>query len=300
MAKTDQKFRSGYAALIGAPNVGKSTLLNRILGEKISIVTPKPQTTRGRVLGVVHRPGAQLVLVDTPGIHKGKTALNRHMVETAYGAIREVDVVVFVIDAARPDPESEELVLAKLRERERPALLAVNKMDAVPKIKALPLIAAWSDLHVFKEIVPVSAKEGDQVDVLVDAMFQELPPGHPYFPEDALTDMSEREAAREIIREKLFLLTGDEIPYSTAVTIESYTERENPRLVRIEAVIHVERESQKGIVIGKNGVALKEIGTQARLEIERMTGCKTHLALFVRVEKNWSKDPKAMRRLGYE
>lgn len=300
MSSENKQFKSGFAGLIGAPNVGKSTLLNHMLGEKVSIVSSKPQTTRNRILGVYHGDNFQLVLMDTPGIHRAKSALNLHMVDVAMDAIGDVDVILFVIDASKPDQLSEKIVLKSLQRRERPVLLVINKIDLINKEELLPLIDKWKEAHEFSAIVPISAKEGIQVDELLREIRGLLPPGPPYFPEDSLTDMPERFVAAEMIREKVFGLTSQEIPYSTAVTIDSFKEQEAPPMVKISAVIHVERDSQKGIVIGKKGAMLKRIGTQAREEIERMVGVKVFLKLFVRVEKNWSTDTKAMRRLGYE
>lgn len=299
MDKINKNFKSGFVGLIGAPNVGKSTLLNRMLGEKVSITSSKPQTTRNRILGVVHRDNSQLVVLDTPGIHKAKGALNRHMVEVAMTCIGDVDVIIFVIDANRPDLASEQLVLKSLKKRKRPVILVVNKTDLVKKNSLLPILDKWRAAHDFAAMVPVSAKHGTQVDELLSVTEGLLPQGPRYFSEDSLTDMPERFVAAEMIREKLFRMTSQEIPYSVAVTIDSFTEQQAPPLIKISAVIHVERDSQKGIIIGKKGAMLKNIGTQARMEIQRMAGVKVFLKLFVRVEKNWSTDTMALRRLGY-
>ncbi|MBI9076033.1 MAG: GTPase Era [Desulfatibacillum sp.] len=293
-------FRSGFAGLIGAPNVGKSTLLNHMLGEKVSITSSKPQTTRNRILGVVHREKAQIVVLDTPGIHDADSPLNRHMVDVAMTCMGDVDLLMFVIDASRPDPRSEELALKGLAKQKRPVVLVINKIDLVEKAQLLPILAKWQNVYNFSSMVPVSAKHGTQVGELLHVLEELLPPGPPFFPEDSLTDMPERFVAAEMIREKVFRLTSQEIPYSVAVTIDSFEEQAEPPMVKISAVIHVERDSQKGIVIGKAGAMLKKIGTSARMEIERMVGVKVFLKLFVRVEKNWSSDTKAMRRLGYE
>ncbi len=294
-------FRSGFAAIVGAPNVGKSTLLNKMLGEKVSITSHKPQTTRNRVQGVVHRPGSQMVMLDTPGIHPAKGSLNRYMVEVADATLADVDLILFVVDASKPSPESEALVVEKLKSRVKPVVLAVNKIDIVEKEALLPILDSWSKAHDFHALVPVSARTGLQVDALLNRMEELLPEGPPYFPEDALTDMTERFLAAELVREKVFRLIEQEVPYAVAVTVESFEEPEKAgRPVRVSAVIHVEKDSQKGIIIGKAGAMLKKIGTQARKDLERMLGARVFLELFVRVEKNWTTDPKALRRLGYE
>ncbi len=293
-------FKSGFTAIIGAPNVGKSTLLNRILEDKIAIVSPRPQTTRNRILGVLHRPKSQIIFLDTPGIHKSEKALNRKMVETALAAISDVDVILVMIDAAKPDPASESLLLEKLPgNRRTPVVLAVNKIDKVKKPDLLGLIHDWSKAYSFAEIIPISATEGTQVPELIGLLEKRLPEGPPYFPEDMITDMPERFVAAEMIREKIFTHTGQEIPFSSTVTIESFSEEPDRGLVSIHAVIHVERDSQKGIIIGKGGSMLRSVGQAARADIERMVGMKVFLKLFVRVEKNWSSDARALRRLGY-
>jgi GTP-binding protein Era len=293
-------FKSGYATIAGAPNAGKSTLLNRILGEKISIISRKPQTTRNRILGVCHRPGAQIVFYDTPGIFIAKDPLNVKFVDTALGAIGDADVLLTVVDAAHPDPASEALLAEKIRGLKLPAILALNKIDLVAdKEKLLEIIAGWSARHTFEAVVPVSALDGTQVEELIAAIVKALPAGPPYFPEDTLTDATERFIAAELIREKIFRLTGEEIPYASAVTVESFKTAENGKRVNIEATIHLERDSQKGIIIGRSGSMLNRIGTEARQDIEKMTGSKVFLKLFVRVQKNWRKDTKAIERFGY-
>ena len=292
-------FKSGFVAIAGAPNVGKSTLLNQILGEKISITSKKPQTTRNRILGIVHRPSSQLIFIDTPGIHRAKRPLNIRIVDAAVSALGDVDVILVMIDVANPDPESEDFLVKKLRKQKRPVVLALNKIDLVAKPMLLSIIDNWSNAYAFEAVVPVSAILGAQIDELLDAMEALLPAGPPFYPHEALTDMPERFIAAEMIREKVFRLTGQEIPYSTAVTIESFSEEKGGTLVKIHSTIHVERSSQKGMIIGKHGAMLKMIGTEARKEIERMVGTKVFLKLFVRVHKNWSKDTKALRRFGY-
>lgn len=292
-------FKSGFVAIVGAPNVGKSTLLNQVLGEKISITSKKPQTTRNRIWGILHRPASQLIFIDTPGVHKAKNLLNIRIVDVALSSLGDADVFLLLIDAANPDAESEMFLIEKLKKMNRPMVLALNKTDLMEKPSLLAIIDKWSSAHRFEAIVPISAILGDQVDTLIEAMETLLPNGPPYFPEEALTDLPESFIVAEMIREKVFRLTGQEIPYSTAVVVDSFTEEREGALVKIHATIHVERTSQKGMVIGKNGGRLKMIGTEARKEIEQLLGTKVFLKLFVRVNKNWSKDTKALKKLGY-
>ncbi len=293
------RFRSGFVAIVGAPNVGKSTLLNRMLGEKISITSKKPQTTRNRILGVFHRPSAQLIFMDTPGVHEASNPLNIRIVETALSAMGDADIILILLDVARPDPVSEGLMVSKLKQGKRPVILALNKIDLVNKDDLLEIIDRWAQVYPFEEIVPISATEGTQVNNLIEAMEKYLPAGPPYFPRDTLTDMPERFIAAEMIREKIFRLTGEEIPYSTAVTIDFFKEEKAGAFIKIHATIHMERDSQKGIIIGKRGAKLKQIGKASREAIERFFGAKVFLRLFVRVQKNWSRDTKALRKLGY-
>ena len=293
------EFKSGFVAIAGAPNVGKSTLLNQILGEKISITSKKPQTTRNRILGVVHRPESQIIFLDTPGVHRARRPLNIRIVETALSALGNVDIVLVMIDVSNPDAESEGFIVKKLQEIKRPVVLVLNKIDLIKKPELLTIMDRWAKLHHFEAIIPISAILGDQIEELIHAIEAILPKGPAYFPEETITDLPERFIAAEMIREKVFRLTGQEIPYSTAVTVDRFSEKKKGSLVKIDATIHVERASQKGMVIGKNGSRLKMIGTEARKEIERMVGTKVFLKLFVRVHKNWSKDTKALRRFGY-
>ena len=296
---TDSNFKSGFVAIVGAPNVGKSTLLNRILGEKISITSKKPQTTRNRILGVLHRPDAQMIFMDTPGVHRAKKLLNVRIVETALDTMGDADLLLIMIDVATPDPVSEDLMVTKLDKNRKPVILALNKIDRVNKDGLLEIIGRWQKRYPFEAIVPISATKGIQVDALVDTLEKHLPSGPPYFPPDAITDLSERFIAAELIREKVFRMTGEEIPYAAAVTVDRFKEERNGALIRIDATIHLERKSQKGIVIGQRGSKIKQIGSAAREEIQRFLGAKVFLQLFVRVQKNWSKDTKALRNLGY-
>jgi GTP-binding protein Era len=299
MEKRDATFRSGFIAIVGPPNAGKSTLLNRMLGMKISITSKKPQTTRNRILGVLHRPGTQLVFIDTPGIHDASRPLNVRIVDQAVGAMADCDLVLFMVDAAAPMPAAETLLLKKLKSINTPVVLVLNKTDLVSKEAILLQLDLWRNEHDFVEMIPISARRGQQVDRLVEEMERQLPENPPFFPEDALTDVPERFLAGELIREKVFRLTGEEIPYASAVTIDSFSEEDRDTMVTIHATIHVERDSQKGIIIGKQGAKLKEIGTAARKDLERMLGTKVFLKLFVRVQKNWSRDTKALEKFGY-
>lgn len=302
MQNPDQKhdnFKSGYVAIAGTPNAGKSTLLNRMLGEKISITSKKPQTTRNRILGVLHRPDVQIVFFDTPGVFEARDKLNVRIVDAALAAVGDADLILVVIDVAQPNPNAERFLVKQLHSQTKPVVLALNKLDRVDKPYLLQAIDKWSKTFPFEDLVPISAKEGVQIDELISAMARMLPPGPPFFPEDMLTDVTERFIAAELIREQVFRLTGEEIPYATAVTVDVFEEKNEGRLVRIEATIHLERDSQKGIVIGKNGSKLKQIGTRSREQIENMMECKVYLKLFVRVQKNWRKDTRAIRRFGY-
>lgn len=292
-------FRSGFVAIAGAPNAGKSTLLNRMLGEKISITSKKPQTTRNRILGVVHRTSAQLVFIDTPGVHKtrAKDALNIRMVDQALSSFGDMDAILLMIDVTSPDGTSEDIIVKRLAKLNKPVVLALNKIDMVKKYVLLALIDRWSKAFPFKAVIPISAKNGDQVDELQDTLEGLLPPGPPLFPEDTLTDLPQRFIVAEMVREKVFRQTGQEIPYSIAVTVDTFTRKKD--LIAIDATIHVERDSQKGIIIGKGGSKLKRIGEDARKEIEKLVDARVFLKLFVRVQKNWSHDTRALRDFGY-
>ncbi|MGB9440146.1 MAG: GTPase Era [Desulfobacterales bacterium] len=292
-------FKSGYVAIAGTPNAGKSTLLNRMLGEKISITSKKPQTTRNRILGVLHRPDAQMVFFDTPGVFHAKDKLNTRIVDAAFSAVADSDLILVVIDVAQPDVNAERFLVKRLEDEKKPVLLALNKIDLVEKSSLLVSIDKWTAMYQFHDVVPISAKNGIQINELILAMISVLPLGPPYFPKDTLTDVSERFLAAEMIREQVFRLTGEEIPYATAVTVDVFKEKNKGNLVKIEATIHLERDSQKGIIIGKSGSKLKQIGVRSREQIERMLGTKIYLKLFVRVQKNWRKDTKAIRRFGY-
>jgi GTP-binding protein Era len=279
--------------------VGKSTLLNRILGEKIVITSDKPQTTRNRIQGIHNVPGAQIVFIDTPGIHQARSRLNKYMVEVALSSIREVDLVLFLVEANQKPGEQELEIIDVLAGATAPVFLVINKVDLTEKGGVLERIAAYKDRYPFREIVPVSAGTGDGVEHLVELVREALPEGPVYFPDDILTDVPERFIAAEIIREKVFRLTRDEVPYATAVEVDSFKEREDGGLVSIAATITVERDSQKGIIIGKKGAMLKKIGSAARVEIEHLLNTKVFLELFVRVRKDWSEDARMLKELGY-
>jgi GTP-binding protein Era len=301
MAEEEKKieFKSGFVSLIGRPNAGKSTLLNLLLGEKIAIISSKPQTTRNRILGIKNLPTGQIIFLDTPGVHHSRTQLNHSMVKVALATLQEVDVVCFLIEADRPDNEENDLILEDLKKVSKPVILVINKIDLVPKGHLLPIMERYSRLRSFEQIIPISALLDDGVDVLVAELLKILPEGPKFFTEDMITDLSERFLVAEFIREKVIQLTREEIPYATAVEVEEFKEREEKNLIVIKATVQVERESQKGILIGEKGRMLKEIGRLAREEIEAFLGVRVFLELWVKVEKNWRDDPRALRRMGY-
>jgi len=284
-------FRSGFVSIIGRPNAGKSTLLNALVGEKIAIVTEKPQTTRTRIQGMVNvkaqkgRPAGQIIFIDTPGVHKPDSRLNRKMMREIYDALEGRDLILLIVDATEKFGPGDQQVLELVKKSGGPVFLLLNKVDKLHKEKLLPLIEHYSKLHDFKEIIPISAVKGEGLDVLLNKIIRALPDGPRYFPEDQLTDQPERFLASEIIREKVLLKTGKEVPYAIAVIAERYEELE--RLIRIAAAIFCEREGQKGILIGKKGERLKDIGTAARQELERLLGKKVFLELFVKVKPGW-------------
>ena len=290
--------RSGFVAILGRPNVGKSTLLNQLLGEKIAIVSPKPQTTRNRILGIKTLPHAQMVLLDTPGIHRARSLLNRRMVDTAKRSMEEVDLALWVLDARAGIKGEDQDIGALLKERDGHNLIVLNKIDAVAKVQLLPVIERCVAILPETEIIPISARRGENITVLVDEIVKFLPIGPRYYPEEELTDQSERFIASEIIREKIFLLTRQEVPYATAVTIDRFEEKKEGALAVIAATIHTEREAQKPILIGKGGLALKRIGERAREELERLLGCKVYLELVVAVSPAWTRDPRTLAKFG--
>ena len=293
-------FRSGFVTLLGRPNTGKSTLLNRLLGAKVAIVAPRPQTTRTRLQGVLTREGAQIVFVDTPGTHKPSTRMNQQMMRAVRDALDSVDLVLLVLDAGRPANEEDEMALELAQRTGAPTFLLLNKIDEIHKPKLLPLIEAWRQKHDFREIIPVSALKGDNCALLERRIIETLPEGPAYFPEDTLTDQPLRFLAGEIIREKIFHETRQEVPYGTAVVVESFEEAQvaneaegtvgirNPKpLTRIRATILVERDGHKGILIGAGGQKLKAVGRAARVELEGLLGTKVFLELFVKTQEDW-------------
>jgi GTP-binding protein Era len=294
-----EAFRSGYIGIFGRPNVGKSTLLNRLVGEKLAAISPRPQTTRNRILGIKTTPGAQMVFVDTPGIHEARGPFHQYMVGEALRALREVDVVVLLVEATGRDPSKDSTLIQRLGAQEAPAILGINKIDLVAKPSLLPIIKELGSLYPFEAVVPLSALTGQGVDVLEREILAHLPPGPKYFPEDQLTDLPERFLAAEVVREKVFNLCGEEIPYAVAVVVEEFQDREPPKPTYIRAVLYVEKESQKPILIGSQGRMLKRIGTAARRDLEMVLARPVYLELWVRVERNWSRDEKRLKKMGY-
>jgi GTP-binding protein Era len=297
-------FRSGFVSIIGRPNAGKSTLLNAVVGEKIAIVTEKPQTTRTRIQGMLNvkarrgRPSGQIVFVDTPGVHKPDSRLNRKMMQEIHAALETRDLILLIVDVTEKPSAGDQHVLELVKRSGGPVFLLLNKIDRLQKDKLLPIIEHYSKLHDFREIIPISAGKRDGLDVLVDKIMEVLPEGPRYFPEDQLTDQPERFIAAEIIREKVLLKTGKELPYATAVIVERYEELE--KLARISATIYCEREGQKAILIGKGGQKLKEMGTAARLELESFLGRKVFLELFVKVRPGWRESAAFVEELDWK
>lgn len=292
-------FRCGYVAIVGRPNVGKSTLLNHILGQKLSITSRKPQTTRHRILGIVTRENTQTVYVDTPGIHgEERKAINRYMNRAATSALKDVDLVLFVIDGLKWSPD-DDLVMSKIKAAGLPTLLVINKVDEVADKEALlPRITELTQLHGFIEVVPVSALKGHNIDRLQELVAERLPVSPPFFPEDQITDRSSKFLAAEIVREKVMRQLGDEVPYELTVEIEEF--KQEGKLKRISALILVERDGQKAIVIGDGGQRLKRIGMDARIDMEKLFGGKVMLSLWVKVKGGWSDDERALKSLGYD
>ncbi len=298
MNKTNENnFRSGFVGIIGAPNAGKSTLLNQVLGQKISITSKKPQTTRDRILGIVNSPKSQIIFIDTPGIHKSTTLLNKRIVAQAMLALEDVDVVLFMVDASSRNYSAEKLIISQFKKTSKIIVLALNKIDLVKKAQIYTLVEEFQQLHDFKAIIPISAKNNIQVKNILEEVEGLLAKGPRLFPEETFTDVSEKFMVKEIIREKVFRLTGMEIPYSSAVTVDSFEVEK--KLIVIHASIHVIRDSQKGIIIGKKGSMLSQIGTKARKDIEQMTGQKVLLKLFVKVTKNWVDNKRILDEFGY-
>ncbi|MGH9392075.1 MAG: GTPase Era [Vicinamibacteria bacterium] len=291
-------LRSGFVTIVGRPNVGKSTLLNRIVGHKVAIVTEKPQTTRNRILAIANTASAQIVFFDTPGIHKPKHEMNRRMVGLALRSLKSVDLALLLVDVTEPFGGGDEFVLERVRQAKVPVVLALNKVDRIRKPEILTIIDDYSRRHEFTDIVPISALGGDNVDALVSVLEGKLPEGEPLYPPETLTDLPERFFVSEMVREKILEATWEEIPYSTAVVIDAWEEGE--KLTRIEASVLVERESQKGILVGKGGSMLKGIGTAARQDIEAFLATKVFLGLHVRVRSEWRENQRLLSELGIE
>ena len=299
-ARAREGYRSGYVALVGRPNAGKSTLLNRLVGEKIAAVSNKPQTTRHQIRGVITRPEGQVVLVDTPGVHQPGYLLNRRMMAAVHDALEGVDLICLIRDASVPTGNRDRFVLDLVKKSGKPSMLLLNKTDKIDDNRGLlPLIEFYSREHEWRAVVPLSARTGDQLEDLVIEFVANLPEGEPIFEEDELTDQPMRLIVAEMVREKILQATGEEIPYVTAVVTERY-EEVSEDLARIYCAIYVERESQKRIVIGKGGARLKEIGTQARKDVERLLGHKVYLELFVKVEEGWRDSPRALNEMGID
>jgi len=298
MSKAKAKTRrAGFVAIIGRPNAGKSTLLNRLVGQKVAIVTSKPQTTRNRIQGIVTKPEGQIVFIDTPGLHEANSILNRQMMREVAAALEGIDVLLLVIDASRTLPHSDSLLLEKAQRFGDKTILALNKIDRVAKPKLLPLIDAFAKAFPFAALVPISALKGEGSDELLREILQNLPEGEPFFPEDQVTDQPERFLAGEIIREKAIDLTYHEVPHALAVVVDKFAEE--PKILRIHATLYVERDSQKKILIGHKGEMLKKVGTQARKELEALLGTKIFLEMFVKVDPDWRENPMKVRELNW-
>lgn len=293
-------MKSGFVSLIGRPNAGKSTLLNHILGEKIAIVSDKPQTTRNRILGIYNDKDSQVIFVDTPGVHKPRHRLGEYMAEATNAGLFEGDIVYYVVDATKAFGGGEAYIIERFKRLKMPVYLLLNKIDLLAKEELLALIAQWQERYNFTEIFPVSALQGDNVDRLLEVTLKALPEGIAYYPSDIITDQPERQVVAELIREKVFMLTEEEIPHSTAVTIELMERREKDDKLIIHGLIYVERDSQKGMVIGKGGKLLKKIGILARKDIEHLLGEEVYLKLWVKVKRDWQDKGHILLELGFD
>jgi GTPase len=292
-----EEFKSGFVAVVGRPNAGKSTLVNRLVGQKVAIVTSKPQTTRNRIQGIVNHPDAQIVLIDTPGLHRPDSALGRQMMGEVNAALDGVDVLALILDASEDIGKGDLKAIERAARFEGTRILLLNKVDRVPKDSLLPIIEKVGKLAEFAEIIPISALTGDGVDRVLEKFIEFVPAGEPHFPADQYTDQPERFLAAELIREKAMAGTFHEVPHAVAVLVDSF--EETPNLIRIRATIYVEREGQKGILIGKGGASLKKIGTDARKELEEILGTKIFLELFVKVLRDWRDNPQLVRKLDW-
>ncbi len=297
--ETNKTFRSGFAAIIGRPNVGKSTLMNHLIGQKIAIMSDKPQTTRNKIHGVYTTENVQIVFLDTPGIHKPQSKLGNYMMKSAESALKEVEVALFLIDVSEGIGGGDRFIIEQLKKTNTPVFLVMNKIDKVEPEALLPIITQYAELYPFAEVVPVSALNGNNVSTLVEQLVKYMPPGPQYYPADQVTDHPEQFVCAELIREKILHKTREEIPHSIAVTIEDMRVQENG-VVYIGAVIFVERDSQKGIIIGKKGELLKEVGKEARHDIEALLGSKTFLELWVKVKKDWRNHERVLKDLGFK
>lgn len=295
---SEQNFKSGFVAIVGRPNVGKSTLLNRIVAQKIAIMSNKAQTTRNKIQGIYTTKEAQIVFIDTPGIHKPKNKLGDFMVETAYSALREVDAIIFMVSADMPRGRGDDFIIERLKKADAPVYLVINKIDTIHPDDLLPIIDDYRKELDFKEIVPISATEGNNVEHLLETLVSDMPEGPQFFPDDQVTDHPEYFIVSELIREKVLQLTEQEVPHSVAVVTESMKRDDNDK-IHIQATIIVERDSQKGIIIGKGGKMLKNIGTKSRKDIENLLGDKVFLELWVKVQKNWRDKRRDLQNYGY-
>ncbi|USG63855.1 GTPase Era [Brevibacillus ruminantium] len=297
--KAQKSFKSGFVSIVGRPNVGKSTLLNHLVGQKVAIMSNKPQTTRNKITAVLNTEEGQVIFLDTPGIHKPKSKLGDYMVSVAENTLNEVDLVLFVIDATEKRGAGDEYIIERLGQVKTPVFLVINKIDKVHPEALLPIIDEYRQLYPFKQIIPISAMEGNNTGSLVQAIFEEMEEGPMFYPADQITDHPERFVMAELIREKVLHLTREEVPHSIAVTIEEVKRGENGKTLYIYAAIYVERDSQKGILIGEKGQMLKEIGKRARTDIERLMGEKVFLELWIKVKKDWRNQERMLRNFGF-
>ena len=295
-----KKFQSGFVSLVGRPNVGKSTLMNHFIGEKIAIISNKPQTTRNKITSILTKEHFQCVFIDTPGIHKPKHKLGEYMVKSAENALNEVDVVLMLIEPTERVLEMDKYVIERLKNVKTPVVLVINKIDTIEKQKLLKVIDQYRQIYDFAEVVPISAIKGQNTESLLHVIEKYLPEGPQYFPEDMVTDQPERQIVAEIIREKALHLLEDEIPHGIAVEITSMKKRPNKNLVDVEATIYCEKESHKGIIIGKQGSMLKKIGSRARIDAERLLGSHIYLQLWVKVKKDWRDSDFLLKNFGYD
>ncbi len=295
-----KKFNSGFVSLIGKPNVGKSTLMNALIGEKISIISNKPQTTRNKIQSILTTDDFQVIFIDTPGIHKPKSKLGTYMVRSAENALNEVDIILYLVEPFDKVSELDQLILEKLRTVHTSVFLIINKIDTITRDKLLEIIDLYKGLYDFKEIIPISALKGDNKEDLLSYIYKNLPEGPKYFPEDMITDQPERQIVSEIIREKMLLLLQEEIPHGVAIEIMGMKKRGDRDLIDVEANIYCEKDSHKGIIIGKHGAMLKNIGSKARIDIERLLGTPINLQLWLKIKKDWRDNDFLLKNFGYD